>query len=79
MEETIVEAGSLPSHWSAQQAEIYALIRPSSCQMRKSQNCTACSQVDAASWHRQKPPGIQLKGMLPFEHREVDFPEMKPH
>ena len=45
----------------------------------KSQNCTACSQVNAASRHRQKPPGIQLKGTLPFEHLEVDFTEMKPH
>ena len=27
MEETIVEASSLPSHWSAQRAELYALIR----------------------------------------------------
>ena len=26
MEETIVEASSLPSHWSAQGAELYALI-----------------------------------------------------
>ena len=39
----------------------------------------ACSQVNAASWHRQKPPGIQLKGTLPFEHLGVDFTEMKPH
>ncbi|KAM7225131.1 hypothetical protein CapIbe_023108, partial [Capra ibex] len=45
----------------------------------ESQNCTAYSQVSAASWHRQKPPGIQLKGMLPFEHLEVDFTEMRPH
>ena len=27
MEETIVEASSLPSHWSTQQAELYALIQ----------------------------------------------------
>ena len=40
----------------------------------------ACSQVNAASRvFRQKPPGIQLKGMLPFEHLGVDFTEMKPH
>ena len=45
----------------------------------ESQNCTACSQVNAASQHRQKPPGIQLKGTLPSEHLEVDFTEMKPH
>ena len=45
----------------------------------KSQNCAACSQVNAASQHRQKPPGIQVKGTLPFEHLEVDFTEMKPH
>ena len=40
---------------------------------------TACSQVNVASWHRQKPPGTQLKGTLPFEHLEVDFTEVKPH
>ena len=40
---------------------------------------TACSQVSAASRHRQEPLGIQLKGTLPFEHLEVDFAEMKPH
>ena len=45
----------------------------------ESQNCTACSQVNAASRHIQKPPGIQVKGTLPFEHLEVDFTEMKPH
>ena len=40
----------------------------------------ACSQVNAASRvFRQKPLGIQLKGMLPFEHLGVDFAEMKPH
>ena len=44
-----------------------------------SQNCIDCSQANAASRHRQKPPGIQVKGMLPFEHLEVDFTEMKPH
>ena len=27
VEETIVEASSLPSHWSAQQAKLYALIQ----------------------------------------------------
>ena len=45
----------------------------------ESQNCTACSQVNAASQHRQKPLGVQLKGTLPFEHLEVDFTETKPH
>ena len=39
----------------------------------------ACSQVNAASRHRQKPPEIQLKGTLPLEHLGVDFTEMKPH
>ena len=45
----------------------------------ESQDCTACSQVNAAFRHRQKSPGIQLKGTLPFEHLEVDFTEIKPH
>jgi len=113
MEETIVEASSLPSHWPAQQAKLYAVCNfhlmfkvlltcctksatkagPLSYPMlvgnpnlgtislcrTKSQNCTACSQVNAASQHIEKPPGIQVKGTLPFEHLEVDFTEMKPH
>ena len=58
----------------------YFLVpRLSSLCRTESQNCTACSQVNAASRHRQKPPGIQVKGTLPFEHLEVDFTEMKPH
>ena len=58
----------------------YFLVpRLSSLCRKKSQNCTARSQVSAASRHRQKPPGIQLKGTLPFEHLGVDFIEMKPH
>ncbi|XP_070227994.1 nuclear valosin-containing protein-like [Bos mutus] len=40
---------------------------------------TEKNKVNAASRHRQKPPGIQVKGTLPFEHLEVDFTEMKPH
>ena len=40
-------------------------------------NCSACSQVSAAPGHKQKPPGVQLKGTLLFEHLEVDFTEMK--
>ncbi|XP_043743030.1 uncharacterized protein LOC122683439 [Cervus elaphus] len=52
---------------------------PSAIKRTESQNCTACSQVNAASQHRQKPLGIQLKGTMPFEHPEVDFTEMKPH
>ena len=58
----------------------YFLVpRLSSLCRTESQNCTACSQVNAASQHRQKSPRIQLKGTLPFEHLEVDFTEMKPH
>ena len=58
----------------------YFLVpRLSSLCRTESQNCTACSQINAASRHRQKPPGIQLKGTLPFEHLEVDFTEVKPH
>ena len=30
-------------------------------------------------WLRQKPPGIQVKGTMPFEHLGVDFTETKPH
>ena len=52
---------------------------PLAVKRTESQNVTACSQVNAASRHRQKPPGIQVKGTLPFEHLEVGFTEMKPH
>ena len=58
----------------------YFLVpRLSSLCRTESQNHTACSQVNAASRRRQKPPGIQRKGMLPFEHLEVDFTKMKLH
>ena len=58
----------------------YFLVpRLSSLCRTESQNCTAFSHVNAASRHRQKPPGIQLNGTLPFEHLGVDFTEMKPH
>ncbi|CAM9973295.1 unnamed protein product [Rangifer tarandus platyrhynchus] len=45
----------------------------------ESQNSSACSQVSATPGHKQKTPGIQLKGTLPFEHLEVDLTEMKPY
>jgi len=47
------------------------------CRM-ESWNCSSCSQVSPAPGHKEKPPGIQLRGTLPFEHLEVDFSEMKP-
>ena len=45
----------------------------------ESQNCNACSQINTTPGCSPKPPGIQLKGTLPFEHLEVDFTEMKPY
>ena len=44
----------------------------------ESWNCSVCLQVNVAPGHKEKPPGIQLKGTLPFEHLEADFTEMKP-
>ena len=56
----------------------YFLIpRLSSLCRMESQNYSACLKVNAALGHKQKSPGIQLKGTLPFEHIEVDFTEMK--
>ena len=56
----------------------YFLIpRLSSLCRLESWNCSACSHVSAAPGHKQKSPGKQLKGTLPFEHLEVDFTEMK--
>ena len=40
MEETVVEASSLPSHWSAQWAELDALIQTLSCQKARRQTFT---------------------------------------
>ena len=40
MEETVVEASSLPSHWSAQRAKLYALIQTLSCQKVRRQTFT---------------------------------------
>ena len=57
----------------------WSLPLPSSLCRTESQNCTACSPVKAASQHREKPPGIQLKDTLAFDHLEVDLTEMKPH
>ena len=45
----------------------------------ESQNCSACSQINAAPKHKQRSLGKQLKGTLPFEHLEVNFTEMKPY
>ena len=45
----------------------------------ESPNCNTCSQINTAPGCRPNPPGIQLKGTLPFEHLEVDFTEMKPY
>ena len=42
-EGTIVEASSLPSHWSAQQAELYALIQ--ALQLSKSKKTNIYIQV----------------------------------
>ena len=56
----------------------FLILRLSSLCRMESWNCSGCSQVNAAPGHKQKPPGIQLKGILPFEHLEVDFTEMKP-
>ena len=46
----------------------FLILRLSSLCRMESWNCSGCSQVNAAPGHKQKPPGIQLKGTLPFEH-----------
>ena len=55
----------------------FIIPRLSSLCRMESQNYSACSKVNAALGHKQKSPGIQLKGTLPFEHIEVDFTEIK--
>ena len=67
------------SHFSPFCNAVKGAEGPPAVKGTESQNCTACSQVNAASWHRQKPPGVQVKGTLPSEHLEVGFTEMKPH
>ena len=49
MEETIVEASSLPSQWSAQQAELYALIQALQLSKGKKTNIYADSRYAFAA------------------------------
>ena len=51
MEETITEAGSLPSHWSAQQAELYALIQALQLSKGKKTNIYTDSRYAFATLH----------------------------
>ena len=56
----------------------YFLIpRLSSLCRMEPQNCSACSQVNAAPGHKQKSLGIQSKDTLSFECLEVGFTEIK--
>ena len=51
VEETIVEASSLPSHWSAQRAELYALIRALQLSKGKKTNTDTDSRHASATLH----------------------------
>ena len=51
MEETIAEASSLPSHWSAQRAELYALIRALQLSKGKKTNIYTDSRYAFATLH----------------------------
>ena len=51
MEETIAEASSLPSHWSAQQAELYALIQALQLSKGKKTNIYTDSRYAFATLH----------------------------
>ena len=51
MEETIVEASSLPSHWTAQKVKIYALIRVLQLSKGKKTNIYTDSRYAFATIH----------------------------
>ena len=51
MEETIIEASSLPSHWSAQWAELYALIWALQLSKGKKTNIYTDSRYAFATLH----------------------------
>ena len=51
MEETITEAGSLPSHWSAQWAKLYALIWALQLSKGKKANIYTDSRYAFATLH----------------------------
>ena len=51
MEETIAEASSLPSHWSAQQAELCALIQAFQLSKGKKTNIYTDSRYAFATIH----------------------------
>ena len=51
MEETIIEASSLPSHWSAQRVKLYALIWALQLSKRKKTNIYTDSRYAFATLH----------------------------
>ena len=70
MKETIVEASSLPSHWSTQQAELYALIQALQLSKGKKTNIYTDSRYAFATPHVHKALNKE-RGLLTASEKDI--------
>ena len=70
MEETIVEASSLPSHWSAQWAKLYALIRALQLSKGKKTNIDTDSRYAFATLHVHRAL-YKERGLLTASEKDI--------
>ena len=70
MEETIVEASSLPSHWSAQWAELFALIRALQLSKGKKTNIYTDSRYAFATLHVHRAL-YKERGFLTVSEKDI--------
>ena len=70
MEETITEAGSLPSHWSAQWAKLYALIWALQLSKGKKANIYTDSRYAFATLHVHRAL-YKERGLLTASEKDI--------
>ena len=70
MEEAIVEASSLPAHWSTQQAELYALIQALQLSKGKKTNIYTDSRYAFATLHVHKERGLLTADRKDIKNKE---------
>ena len=69
-EETIAETSSLPSHWSAQRAKLYALIRALQLSNGKKTNIYTDSRYAFATLHVHKERGLLTADRKDIKNKE---------
>ena len=74
MEETILEASSLPSHWSAQQAKLYALIQALQLSKGKKTNIYTDSRYAFATLHVHRAL-YKERGLLTASGKDIKSKE----